>query len=66
MNKTERLQIRIEPELKAKLQELAEAENRTVSNYVENLIINEIIKTEPKKCFGYFRVATKEQLEREG
>lgn len=37
-NKTERLQVRITPELKAKLQQLAEAEGRTVSNYVELLI----------------------------
>lgn len=38
MVKTERLQVRITPELKAKLQQLAEAEGRTVSNYVELLI----------------------------
>ena len=38
MGKTERLQIRISPELKAQLQALAEAEGRTVSNYVEWLI----------------------------
>ncbi len=38
MNKTERLQIRISPELKAKLQQLAEADGRTVSNYIEQLI----------------------------
>lgn len=38
MAKTERLQIRISPELKAKLQELADADGRTVSNYIEQLI----------------------------
>ena len=38
MTKTERLQIRISPDLKEQLQRLAEAENRTVSNYVEQLI----------------------------
>ena len=38
MAKTERLQIRISPEFKTALQRLAEAENRTVSNYIENLI----------------------------
>lgn len=38
MNKTERLQIRITPELKAQLQQLAEADGRTVSNYIEQLI----------------------------
>ena len=36
--KSERLQIRITPELKAELQRLAEADGRTVSNYVEQLI----------------------------
>lgn len=40
--KTERLQIRISPELKQQLQRLAEAENRTVSNYIEHLIRAEI------------------------
>ena len=38
MNKTERLQIRITPELKQQLQELAQADGRTISNYVEQLI----------------------------
>lgn len=38
MAKTERLQIRITPELKQQLQQLAEAEGRTVSNYIEYLI----------------------------
>lgn len=38
MAKTDRLQIRITPELKQQLQTLAAAEGRTVSNYVEQLI----------------------------
>jgi predicted DNA-binding protein len=38
MCKTERLQIRITPELKAQLQALADADGRTVSNYIEQLI----------------------------
>lgn len=42
MTKTERLQIRITPEMKERLQELAAAENRTVSNYIENLIKREL------------------------
>lgn len=46
MTKTDRIQIRISPELKAKLQALAEAENRTVSNYIESLIIRELAKEE--------------------
>lgn len=44
MTKTDRIQIRISPDLKEKLQKLAEAENRTVSNYIENLIIKELNK----------------------
>lgn len=46
MTKTERLQIRITPELKDKLQALADAENRTISNYIENLIKRELDKRE--------------------
>ena len=46
MAKTDRIQIRISPEMKAQLQKLAEAENRTVSNYIENLIIRELKKGE--------------------
>ena len=44
MTKTDRLHIRISPDLKAKLQALADAENRSISNYVENLIKKEIEK----------------------
>lgn len=44
MAKTDRIQIRISPEMKAQLQKLADAENRTVSNYIENLIIRELNK----------------------
>lgn len=42
MTKTERLQVRISTEMKETLQKLAEAENRTVSNYIENLILRDI------------------------
>lgn len=42
MSKTERLQIRITPEMKEQLQELAAAENRTVSNYIECLVKREL------------------------
>ena len=38
MAKTERLYIRLAPELKEKLQAAAEAEGRSISNYVERLI----------------------------
>ena len=40
--KTERLQIRVTPELKAQLQKLADADGRNVSNYVELLIKKEL------------------------
>lgn len=39
MAKTERLQIRITPEMKEQLAVLAAAENRSVSNYVEMLVL---------------------------
>ena len=42
--KTERIYLRVTPELKSKLQDLADAENRTISNYIENLIKQEIEK----------------------
>lgn len=40
--KTERLQIRITPDLKQLLQEQAEKENRSLSNYIEILIKNAV------------------------
>lgn len=42
MSKTEYLHIRISPEMKAKLQALAEAENRSISNYIEMLILEKL------------------------
>lgn len=45
MSKTERIYIRITPEFKEQLQKVAEAENRTITNYIENLI-KEAIKKE--------------------
>jgi uncharacterized protein (DUF1778 family) len=38
MSKTERLYIRLTPELKKQIQAAAEAEGRSVSNYIEHLI----------------------------
>lgn len=49
MTKTDRLQIRISPELKKALQELAAAENRTVSNYIEFLVLREIASRENRE-----------------
>lgn len=42
--KTELLQIRLTKELKEQLKELAAAENRTATNYIETLIKREIEK----------------------
>lgn len=42
--KTDMLKVRITPDLKAKLQAAAEAENRTVSGYIVNLIMRDIAK----------------------
>lgn len=39
MAKTERINLRITPEMKEKLQKAADAENRTLTNYIENIII---------------------------
>lgn len=46
MAKTERLFLRITPELKEKLQKKAEKEHRTLSNYIESILIKEIEKEE--------------------
>ena len=40
MAKTERVNIRLTLEMKEKLQKAADAENRTLTNYIENIIIN--------------------------
>ena len=40
MAKTERVNLRLTPEMKDKLQKAADAENRTLTNYIENIIIN--------------------------
>lgn len=42
--KTDMLKVRITPDLKAKIQAAADAENRTVSGYVINLIMLDIAK----------------------
>lgn len=44
MAKTERLYVRISLELKEKLQKQAEKEHRTLSNYIESILIKEIEK----------------------
>lgn len=42
MAKTERLFIRITPELKEQLQALAVSENRNLSNFIENILIKRV------------------------
>ena len=42
--KTDMLKVRITPDLKAKIQAAADAENRTVSGYIINLIMRDIDK----------------------
>ena len=39
MAKTDRINLRITPEMKELLQKAADAENRTLTNYIENIII---------------------------
>lgn len=39
MAKTERVNLRLTPEMKENLQKAADAENRTLTNYIENIII---------------------------
>lgn len=48
MAKTDRLYIRIAPELKSKIQAAAEAEHRSLSNYIECAIMDAILKSERK------------------
>ena len=38
MNKTERINVRVEPELLAVIKIAAKKENRTVSSYIENVL----------------------------
>ena len=42
--KTDMLKVRITPDLKAKIQAAADADNRTVSGYIINLIMRDIAK----------------------
>ena len=49
MPKTERIYLRISPELKAQLQAAAEAENRSLSNYLEHLIRRAVTPADRKE-----------------
>lgn len=46
--RTEKIMLRILPSVKADAQELAESEGRTLSNYIEHLLIEEINKNKAK------------------
>ena len=46
MAKTERINLRVTPEMKEQLQKIAAAENRSITNYIENLIIQALKKAE--------------------
>jgi predicted HicB family RNase H-like nuclease len=48
MAKTERLYIRIAPDMKEALQEIAAADGRSLSNYIENLLRREIEQSKKK------------------
>lgn len=42
MAKTASIQLRVEPELKERLMAAAAAENRSITNYIETLLRNEM------------------------
>ena len=44
--KTDMLKVRITPELKAKIQAAADADNRTVSGYIIHLIMRDIARNQ--------------------
>jgi predicted HicB family RNase H-like nuclease len=46
MSKTKLLNIRIQPELKRKAKKLAEADGRSLSNWVTHLIASEVEKAD--------------------
>lgn len=48
-NKTVRLNIRLTEDLKNKIQKRAKEENRTMSNYIENLVKSDLEKHEGKQ-----------------
>lgn len=39
MAKTEVIRLRVTPELKQKVEDAAKAENRSITNYIENVIL---------------------------
>jgi hypothetical protein len=49
MSKTKLLNIRIEPDLKKKVKKLAEADGRSLSNWVTKLIVNKVKEAEKEQ-----------------
>ena len=47
-SKTERIAIRVTPAIRKKVEELAKQENRKISNWCENAIVEKIEKQESK------------------
>ena len=52
MSKTKLLNIRIDPELKKKAKKLAEADGRSLSNWVTSLISNRVKEADKKDAKG--------------
>lgn len=48
MSRQETIGIRVRPDLKEKLQELAAADGRTLSNYIE-IVLTQHVEAQPKK-----------------
>lgn len=52
MSKTKILNVRIDPELKKRAKKLAEADGRSLSNWVTKLISNKVKEAEQEKSSG--------------
>ena len=56
--KTERVAVRMTPTLKAAATEIAASENRTLSNYIESLIVEQVQKIKKYKIQPLQRLET--------
>lgn len=52
MNKTAPFSMRLDPELKEELQRLADADNRSLTNYVENWLRQHVAEAKRKSSRG--------------
>lgn len=48
-NRSEIVRLRVTPDLKAAIQAAAQAENRTLTNYIENLILRSLKEQDQAK-----------------